>query len=726
MSRSSGGKILTIILPGILLLFLFMAESVWRFDDADPSSPIPRLPEKRSTTAIDRSFTSAVAGGDLSEIKQRGRLRILVQKQASSLDRQNSTGWKLIRQYMREQGLQADWIEVDQAQLLYTYLHQGKGDIILRAGASSYQDRPQQVQLTLPWGISQQQVISRSDTGRIRKLEDLGTRQIAVKASSPILGILQAQTEINPAMDLIIIPDTINTKSILQRVAAAQYDVAVLDNLAVEPYLPQFLSLDVAFNITDAKTMSWAVSASAKELRASLNGFLDRQYLQSDIARSYQEDLPALQRRKLLRLITYQSPVNYYVRGGKLKGFEHDLVKRFAESHQMRLEIVIADSHAEMEALLLTGKGDVVAASVPRQSFDDNEQLAFSRTYAHAVPTVVGRSVDTPLLDINALSGRRIVLSAASPYKKVLQRIKAGGVDVDIVTADVGESTETILFRVAQGMYDLTVVGGHELKARFARQINLRAHFALTEPLPHVWMVREADRQLLTALNEYISREFRKGFYNVLYSKYIDKPRVLLGDTQLLAGIEKLSPYDDIVHKYAEHYGFDWRLIVAQMYQESQFNPQAVSYAGAEGLMQLIPATAELLGIDNAYDPDNSIQAGVRYMHYLRGKFEDSLLLEDRIWFSLAAYNAGYNRVQRARLLAERMNLDKNKWFDNVEKAMLTLAKPYWKDGETTRNCRCGQTVVYVRDIRTLYTNYVRLTRSIKADFSARELSQDI
>ena len=113
-------------------------------------------------------------------------------------------------------------------------------------------------------------------------------------------------------------------------------------------------------------------------------------------------------------------------------------------------------------------------------------------------------------------------------------------------------------------------------------------------------------------------------------------------------------------------------------------------------------------------------------MHYLRGKFENELMLEDRLWFSLAAYNAGYGRVHRARLLAEEMNLDQNKWFDNVEKAMLRLATPYQKDGETVRNCRCGQTVVYVRNIKTLYNNYVRLTRDLKTVSNTRDLSTDI
>lgn len=130
--------------------------------------------------------------------------------------------------------------------------------------------------------------------------------------------------------------------------------------------------------------------------------------------------------------------------------------------------------------------------------------------------------------------------------------------------------------------------------------------------------------------------------------------------------------------------------------------------------MQLLPTTADQLGVTNVTDPATSISGGVRYLDYLRGQFEDNLLLEERTWFTLAAYNAGFNRVQRARRLAEEMNLDASRWFDNVEVAMLALARPYWKDGEVHRQCRCGQTVVYVRDIRTRYNNYVRLTGTVR------------
>ena len=145
------------------------------------------------------------------------------------------------------------------------------------------------------------------------------------------------------------------------------------------------------------------------------------------------------------------------------------------------------------------------------------------------------------------------------------------------------------------------------------------------------------------------------------------------------------------------------------MFQESRFNPNANSYAGAKGVMQLTKTTAELMGLNDVKNVEESINAGVRYLSNLRDKFDDSILLHDRSWFAVASYNSGYTRLKRARKLAEEMGLDKNKWFKNVELAMLSMAKPYKKNGKKVRNCRCGQTVVYVREIRTRYFNYIRL-----------------
>ena len=631
----------------------------------------------------------------------------------------------LINEFAAQQGLQITWQNFAGVEELFSRLAAVTGDVIITSIDSDAVELDDPVEYSLPWGIASQQIVVRTGTHRLRGIQDLAWRQVAVKRSSPAWDQLADMAAAQPGMDLLVIPEHAGADEVLGYVSRGRYDMAILDSFSLEEAMPRFLDLEIAFNLDSESALAWAIRSDDKTLRQDLNRFLYRKHLQQDVSQVYTEDLDALQERRILRLITYRSPVNYYLANGKLQGFEYELLERFARNHRMRLAVEIADSHAEMVEMLRHGRGDVIAASVTRGSMRGHGDLAFTRQYGFSSPVVVGRTLDYPLLDARDLNGRRIALPATSPYRSLLKQLRDNGIDLDIVPARHGLNTTATLFEVSQGEVDLTVIGSHQINAEFIGHLNIKTHFNLAEPQPLAWVVRKTDTRLLAALNEYIDAEYRQAFYNVLIAKYITDP-VMPQDSELLAQIEQLSPYDEIVHKYAEQYGFDWRLIVAQMYQESRFNPAATSYAGARGLMQLIPETAELLGIEDVNDPDTSIHGGVRYLSYLRGRFEEDLQADERTWFTLAAYNAGYNRVKRARWLAEQMSLDKNVWFDNVEKAMLVLGRPYNKNGVLTRYCRCGQTAHYIREIKTLYENYVRLTQGGTLAARPFELQNDI
>jgi membrane-bound lytic murein transglycosylase F len=173
-----------------------------------------------------------------------------------------------------------------------------------------------------------------------------------------------------------------------------------------------------------------------------------------------------------------------------------------------------------------------------------------------------------------------------------------------------------------------------------------------------------------------------------------------------------LSPFDDLVKAQADEHEFDWRLIVAQMYQESRFDPNAKSWAGARGLMQVMPRTARELGVENLKDPEQGIIAGVRYLSWLRDRFESELPVRDRMWFALAAYNAGAGHVRDARRLAKRQGWSSNRWFDNVEKAMLLLSKSKYANNAAHGYVRGSEPVRYVREIRDRYQAYLKLTNN--------------
>jgi membrane-bound lytic murein transglycosylase F len=205
-------------------------------------------------------------------------------------------------------------------------------------------------------------------------------------------------------------------------------------------------------------------------------------------------------------------------------------------------------------------------------------------------------------------------------------------------------------------------------------------------------------------------------FYNITYKKYFKNPHKIRKHVALRVDGQEgngLSPYDAAARTYAAQYGFDWRLIVAQMYQESRFDPLAKSWVGALGLMQVMPRTAQQFGFSDLQDPDVGLHAGVRYLDWLQERFDPELPVQDHMWFALASYNAGVGHVRDARRLARKMGWNHNRWFGNVERAMLLLSKRKYARQARHGYVRGSEPVKYVREIRNRFNAYVQLTENI-------------
>ena len=315
------------------------------------------------------------------------------------------------------------------------------------------------------------------------------------------------------------------------------------------------------------------------------------------------------------------------------------------------------------------------------------------------------------------LLGRTLTLRHSSPAWTHIQQLREHGLNVKVDTVPESVKSEEIVAGVAAGLYDSTITDDYAINAALDSRDQVRSAFALTEPLSMSWAVRENNPQLLTALNKFLDDEYRQVFYNVIHKRYFEnsrqhRPR----NGALIAGAtsaSQLSPYDDIVREQADKYGFDWLLIVAMMFRESEFDPNVESWAGAKGLMQVLPETAKRFGVDDDLnDPTASIIAGVRMMFWLFHTLEDELSVQDRTWFTLAAYNAGLGHLHDARLLCRELALDPNRWFGNVEKAMRLLEQPAYYRKSQHGYVRGFEPASYVRDVRELYNAYKSLRNS--------------
>jgi membrane-bound lytic murein transglycosylase F len=405
-------------------------------------------------------------------------------------------------------------------------------------------------------------------------------------------------------------------------------------------------------------------------------------------------------------MLTLDGPISYYLWRGELMGFDYELGKRFADSANLELEVVVAPSVSHLVPWLMEGRADLIAATLTITPEREKQGVAFTRPYLEVNEVIVSHVDAPPVASIDALKGRRVFVNPGTSHFTTANRLR-DSVDLEVVSVD--RRVEDLILGVAMGEINLTIADDHvaEVEAHF--QDDLRIDLVVSGGHGLGWAVKKEHTELLGALDNFIRREYRGKHHGVLRNKYFRSEARFKGlRSDRIVG-ERLSPFDEQVKALAAQYGFDWRLIVAQMYQESRFDPEVRSRAGARGLLQVVPRTARELGVDpgGLADPVTGLEAGVRYLAWTRERFPDDVPVLDRMWFALAAYNAGPGHVFDARILARREGWDADRWFGDVDKAMLLLGKREYASKARHGWVRGREPVNYVASIRDRYQAYV-------------------
>jgi membrane-bound lytic murein transglycosylase F len=649
--------------------------------------------------------------GDLEALRQRGQLRVLVERSSESyLPRTADPLFRrrdLVRSFGLDLGVETVLVPVETPDDLIPALLEGRGDVI-SANLVVTEDRKARVAFSLPHGRSRQQIVSRRRDSP-QSLEDLAGRILCVRPRTLYWDRAEELRQRIPALRIEPIDPTWTRDEILDSVSSGAIDLTIEDSNVLEAALQYRPELSAALDVSHDRAVSWAVRPTNPQLLGALNAHLQRERLAREDRRVFFDDLPGIRTRRRLRLLTRNHPASYFLWRGELRGLEYELVEEFARRHKLRVEVVVADSHADLFPLLREGRGDLIAASLTPTAERRAGGVAFSRPYHHAVQRVVSRADERSLSSPRDLGGRTVVVRRSSAYWESLMALQESGIDVMLEAAPETLDVEEIVDRVATGEYDLTVADNHVLELELTRRDDVIAQFALGEPQPVAWAVREDAIELLRAIDDFWAREYRGPFYNTVYRRYFRSPAERV-DANWPQEAGRFTEWDGAVKRQALEAGFDWRLIMALMYQESRFDPQATSWAGARGLLQVMPQTALQLGVREMDDPIRGIEAGIRYLAWLREQFDPELYAEDRIWFALAAYNTGLGHVLDAQRVAKDLGWNHRRWFGHVERAMPLLSRP-----EFARLARHGylsgrRPVAYVRLIRDRYSAYIALT----------------
>ena len=229
------------------------------------------------------------------------------------------------------------------------------------------------------------------------------------------------------------------------------------------------------------------------------------------------------------------------------------------------------------------------------------------------------------------------------------------------------------------------------------------------------WAVRQGNTELADTLNRWFRPELLaeiKKEESLLATNTVTR-KVYSPMLNRSGGV--ISRYDHLFQKYAPTARWDWRLLAAQCYQESTFDPNARSWVGACGLMQIMPATATHLGLPHAqiYEPEANIAAAARYIKELTGHFSDIADANERRYFVLGAYNGGFFHIRDAMALAKKHGKNPQRW-DDVAEFVLNLSKAEFYSDPVVKHgyMRGSETYNYVAKIRSRYAQYRGFARA--------------
>ena len=460
-----------------------------------------------------------------------------------------------------------------------------------------------------------------------------------------------------------------------------------------------------------------------------------------------ERDLGAILERDTLVALTSYTSTSYFLYRGQAFGFEYELLRDFAEEEGVVFQIKVVPRDSILY-YLNSGLGDIAAA---RLQPVDEDTLAFGFTASLYETNSVVVQQEAPLdsteiaaeverdvpakiverlqetvgeaqarpLRIRArpirrpadLAGQDVFLPAADPYIDRLVEVQneiTG--DIDIIEVDT--TSESLIRQVAIGNIELTVAQENVAELEEGYFDNLLLTPTIGAPHGVAWAVRDNAPELEQALNAWILENRDTSRWSQLYRKYYVDRRgyrermetgFLTGETGVLSG------FDDLLKKYAPTVGWDWRLLGSQMYQESRFQPRARSWAGAMGLLQIMPGTASDLGIADAYDPEQNVAGAARYLKWLEDEYWNERVPDpkERLKFVLASYNAGPGHLFDAQRLAEAEGGDPTSWED-VAFWLLQKSDPEVYNRPEVRNgyARGLEPVHYVSIILERYDHY--------------------
>lgn len=425
---------------------------------------------------------------------------------------------------------------------------------------------------------------------------------------------------------------------------------------------------------------------------------------------SYVGDFSALKEKGVVRVLVSGDIGFYHIENGKPKGILAEQIYYFDQALKLsdpllRVKVIPVERSELLEALN-QGRGDIAIANLTVT--EERQRLVdFSMPIRRDIDEVLVTSLSKPSIsNVTQLQGKEVWLKQDSSYISSVQKLnqqfeKKGMEPIYIHLLNANLQDLELLELINSEKITATIVDSHKLELWDSLEKGIKIHEEITfrEDADIAWAIRKNSPQLKAQIDQYL-QESKQGTLlgNVIDNRYLDSVSWMsrASNPQQNRQRDKLEA---LFVSYGEKYDIDWFILLAMAFQESGLDHSKVSHRGAVGIMQVMPKTARdwYVDIDNVHDLESNIHAGSKYLRFIHDRYFDKPEIADidKIYFSLAAYNAGPAKIRRMRKLAAQQGYNPNKWFNHVE--------------VVARENISQEPVKYVANISRYFTIYQRL-----------------
>ena len=411
-----------------------------------------------------------------------------------------------------------------------------------------------------------------------------------------------------------------------------------------------------------------------------------------------------------LKVVTQYGATSYFNYRDEILGYDYELAQDLANHLHLKLKVEVAKNDDEMTNYLLLGKADLAIYT----TFETKQlKKVFNFVFPHresylVLVQMMGRNAVSDPIE---LVGKEVwVKNKSFDHQRLLTLNDEIGGGIIVKLANDTLNTDDLMLQVASGKIKYTSAYRHKalLQKIFNRQLDCRIPIGFNQR--NGWLTRKGDRMLSDSIQAWSKLETTMHLRDKLYGKYWEKnPYFAFKKIPIPRGA--ISPYDAIFKRHSKRIGWDWQLLAALAFVESGYDSTVVSWAGARGIMQLMPQTALNFGVSRyeIENPEKNIAAGVEYIKSLDMIYRKISDKEERIKFILASYNCGPAHILDAMALAEKYGKNPHIWFNNVEYYLVKKSEPEFYNDPVVKYgyFRAKEPIRYVPNVLDTYNKYM-------------------